>query len=73
MKAHGRGGVVEDWLFLAMAHCRLGEMNRARRWFTKAAEALDREEPDSTVAWYERLQRRLLRREADELLRRALP
>jgi tetratricopeptide (TPR) repeat protein len=73
MKAHGRGGVVEDWLLLAMAHFRLGEMNRARRWFTKAAEALDREEPDSTVAWYERLQRRVLRREADELLRRVLP
>ena len=73
MKAHGHGGVVEDWLLLAMAHCRLGEANRARQWFAKAAEALDQEETDSTVAWYERFQRRVLRREAEGLLRRAVP
>jgi tetratricopeptide (TPR) repeat protein len=73
MKVHGKGGIVEDWLLLAMAHHQLGQADRAWHWFTKAAEALDREEPDSTVAWYERLQRRVLRREADELLRRAIP
>jgi WD40 repeat protein len=73
VKAHGRGGIVEDWLLLAMAHHQLGQADKARQWSTKAAEALDKEGPDSTVTWNVRLQHRLLRREADELLQRAMP
>jgi hypothetical protein len=38
---HGRGGTPWDWLFLAMAHGRLGHMEEARRWLEKAVPAVE--------------------------------
>jgi tetratricopeptide (TPR) repeat protein len=35
-----KGGDSYDWLFLAMAHWRLGEKEEARRWYDKADKAL---------------------------------
>src|SRR5262245_47556757 len=39
---HGEGGVVEDWLFLAMAYHQLKRPQEARRWLEKATSWLDR-------------------------------
>jgi tetratricopeptide (TPR) repeat protein len=66
----GRGPL--DWLFLAMAHHRLGHTDEAHNWLDKAAEWIDQNresaifgsEPD----WTERLERQLLRREAEALI-----
>ena len=35
-----KGGDRYDWLFLAMAHCQLGEKEAARSWYDKAAKEL---------------------------------
>jgi len=37
--ANGGAGVMQDWLFLAMAHHRLGEAMLAKKWLDKAASA----------------------------------
>ena len=39
--AHGKDGTAGDWLFLAMAHHRLGQPDEARRWLDKAAKWID--------------------------------
>ena len=31
-----KGGDSFDWFVLAMAHCRLGDRDKARRWFERA-------------------------------------
>ena len=41
MKAHDEGGTAADWLFLAMAHCRLGHMDEAKKWLTKSQQWID--------------------------------
>ncbi len=41
IKAQGKGGDLRDWLFLAMAHQRLGDAVEARRWLDKAIDWLD--------------------------------
>jgi tetratricopeptide (TPR) repeat protein len=38
--SQGQGGTVEDWLFLALAHQSLGQSNKAREWYSRAAEEL---------------------------------
>jgi tetratricopeptide (TPR) repeat protein len=71
------GGVAQDWLFLAMAHHKLGHVQEAKAWLHKATNA----EPDETY-WFakdeadkmslpvddERLELRLLSREAESLI-----
>ena len=68
---------VLDWLLLAMAHHRLGHADEARQWFAKAVEWTDahagkvpNEIGFGTVlwGWHDEGARRLLQREADELL-----
>jgi WD40 repeat protein len=74
---HPGGGTVHAWLFLAMAHQRLGHAAEARRWLNRAAEAMDRgarpEGPARVAAptprWTERLENRLLRGETETLLK----
>jgi tetratricopeptide (TPR) repeat protein/serine/threonine protein kinase len=39
------GGDSFDWFFLAMAHWRLGEKDRARAWYDRAVEWMDRHQP----------------------------
>jgi serine/threonine protein kinase/Tfp pilus assembly protein PilF len=36
-----KGGDVVDWLFLAMAHWRLGDKDQARKWYEQAARKID--------------------------------
>ena len=43
--AHGKDGTAGDWLFLAMAHHRLGQADEARRWLDKAAKSIDESIP----------------------------
>jgi serine/threonine protein kinase/tetratricopeptide (TPR) repeat protein len=37
-----RGGDPTNWLFLSMAYCRKGDKDRARPWFAKAAQWLEK-------------------------------
>jgi tetratricopeptide (TPR) repeat protein/tRNA A-37 threonylcarbamoyl transferase component Bud32 len=39
------GGNGFDWFFLAMAHWRLGDRDRARAWFERAVQGADRHRP----------------------------
>jgi hypothetical protein len=59
-------GTVHDWLFLAMAHQRLGHGDLARKWLEKSGRAVEQAEDGS---WEQRLELRLLRREAEALIR----
>jgi tetratricopeptide (TPR) repeat protein len=41
------GGDSEEWYFLAMAYWQLGNKGEARRWYAKAAEWQDKNDPDN--------------------------
>ena len=41
----GAGGNSWDWFYLAMAHGRLGEKDRARQWYDRACAALAKNRP----------------------------
>ena len=56
-----KGGTSFDWLFLAMTHWQLGEKEKARAWYDKAVEWMDKTQPKD-----EELRR--FRAEAEELL-----
>jgi tetratricopeptide (TPR) repeat protein len=66
-----------NWLFLAMAHHRLGHNEEARRWHDMALARIDQElgkESEergvaTSLPWNRRLTLQLLRREAEELLK----
>jgi tetratricopeptide (TPR) repeat protein len=68
--------VAYNWLFLAMAHHRLGHVKEAKKWHDKAVHWIDQEmkkkpkEPAGAIPlpWNRRLNLQLLRREAEELL-----
>jgi WD40 repeat protein/serine/threonine protein kinase/tetratricopeptide (TPR) repeat protein len=70
--AQGRGGTPLDWLFLAMAHQRLGHAAEAKAWLDKGVRGVERDGPGSggvaPMPWGDRLARDLLRREAEALL-----
>jgi Flp pilus assembly protein TadD len=55
-----------DYLFLAMAHQRLGKTVEARQWLERA---LARPLPDSTYQFWDRMAVELIRREAQALIR----
>jgi tetratricopeptide (TPR) repeat protein len=40
-----KGGDSFDWFFLAMAHWQLGEKDKAREWYDRAAEWMDKNQP----------------------------
>jgi tetratricopeptide (TPR) repeat protein len=76
IEASEEGGSILDWLFLAMAHHRLGHGKEARQWLRQAEAALDQaareERPPAGgegPTWNQRLLLRLLRREAADLLK----
>jgi WD40 repeat protein/serine/threonine protein kinase/tetratricopeptide (TPR) repeat protein len=69
---------VEDWLFLAMAHHRLGHGAEARKWLARATAWADREVRDrprwvAPLPWSVRLKVLTLEREAQALLQRPRP
>ena len=61
-----------DWLFLAMAHQRLGHHNEARKWLNRAIRSMEHSEYEGSMEaaffWNERLEMQLLRREAESLI-----
>jgi Flp pilus assembly protein TadD len=61
----GTDGSAHDFLFLAMAHHRLGQADEAKKWWDKTVQAIEKAPP---VAWDERLELDLLRREAEQVL-----
>jgi hypothetical protein len=76
VKAQSEGGTAQDWLFLAMAHRRLGHQGEARNWLEKAVNWINQAAPDAprddarpALLWTRRLELQLLRREAEALLR----
>jgi tetratricopeptide (TPR) repeat protein len=79
VRAHGRDGTYADWLFLAMAHQRLGHAAEARRWLEKAVRWLDRAgwsrptDVGSSPNWQVRQEAQLLRQEAEALVNGAAP
>ena len=42
MQAHPKGGDPDDWLFLAMAHWKIGHANDARQWYDRAVEWMEK-------------------------------
>jgi tetratricopeptide (TPR) repeat protein len=40
-----KGGDAGKWFFLAMAHCHLGEKDRARELYDRAVEWMDKNQP----------------------------
>lgn len=73
MAAQGSGGIVEDWLFLALTYHKLGQSDRAREWYDKSAEWLANNGSESSAgrevtSWDERLAREQLCREIGALL-----
>jgi tetratricopeptide (TPR) repeat protein len=40
-----KGGDSFDWFFLAMAHWKLGEKDKAREWYDKAVDWMDKNKP----------------------------
>src|SRR5206468_1582074 len=66
-RLNGQGGTAWDWYFLAMAHYRLGHADEGKKWIDKAntssAQSLD---------WEQRLELRLIRREAERVAIAAL-
>jgi tetratricopeptide (TPR) repeat protein len=77
MKTQGEGGTYGDWLFLAMAHHRLDHPEEAARWLEKTVNWVEEnkgqnakaETEPSTLAWDDRLELRILRKEAESLIR----
>jgi tetratricopeptide (TPR) repeat protein len=75
------GRAVVNWLWLALAHQRLGKAEEARRWLDKAQAWLDqyrkgrpaRAEEDFGLHLHNWLEAHVLRREAEALIRPARP
>ena len=63
-----QGGDAIDWLFLAMAHCKLGDLDEARKWYDKSVQWLEKNSQalDKDPQQAEELRR--LRDEAEQVL-----
>jgi Tfp pilus assembly protein PilF len=80
IQARGKGRKYEDWLFLAMAHHRLGHADEAQQWLAKAVREIDTalaEKPGSAraqaLSWQQRQEMQFLRHEAETLLKDTKP
>jgi WD40 repeat protein/tetratricopeptide (TPR) repeat protein len=67
VKAHGKGGAVQDWLLLAMTYQQVKKPEDARREFAKV-EKWFAQPPTEPLAWTDRLELDLLRAEACRVL-----
>jgi tetratricopeptide (TPR) repeat protein len=63
-------GEPQEWLFLAMAHHHLKKTNESRKWLDKAVLGIEKAEREKSLSWDERLEVQVLRREAEELLKK---
>jgi tetratricopeptide (TPR) repeat protein len=63
-------GTASHWLFLALAHHRLGHTEEAKKWLAKAQRWLDQAPKDGAGAlpWDQRLELKLLRAEAEAVI-----
>jgi WD40 repeat protein/tetratricopeptide (TPR) repeat protein len=71
IKLQGKGGMPQEWLFLAMAHQRLGHAAQARKWLdqtVRAIEQADPKKPAPDTGWSDRIEIQLLRREVQTLI-----
>jgi WD40 repeat protein/tetratricopeptide (TPR) repeat protein len=73
IKAHGRGGTVHDWLFLALANQRLGRADAAKRLLDQADRTGEKRERLAEGEWEWELTTRLLRQEIESALTGAKP
>lgn len=78
VKVWGKDDTPWDWLFLAMAHHRLGQVELAKAHFDRAARWLDQRlgkgaagTPAPALFWSDRLELSLLRREAEAVMTQA--
>jgi tetratricopeptide (TPR) repeat protein len=67
--------IASTWLFLALAHERLGHPDEARQWLAKAVREIDQSQAEpakdpSARMWNQRLSLGLFRREAEALIGR---
>jgi len=73
IRRHAEGGLVVDWLFLAMAHYRLGHADEAKKCLAGVKTPLERirgtRPGDTTIRWQEVVILPLLAREVEQLLR----
>jgi Flp pilus assembly protein TadD len=70
VKLHPEGGLPVTYLFLAMAHHRLGQADEAKQYLDRAVKASEKNQP---VVWMNRLEWQLLRREAEQLIQHKPP
>jgi WD40 repeat protein/Tfp pilus assembly protein PilF len=73
VRLHGRGGFPGDWLFLAMAHHRLGN-KEGKEWLERSVKWMDQFIPTVPRSgrrqpWGAVLELRLLRQEAEKVLK----
>jgi hypothetical protein len=79
VRTSGGDGTYADWLFLALAHQRLGHGEEARRWLDQVVRWMDRADwsrptdAGSSPTWPVRLEAQLLCREAEALVKGAAP
>ncbi|MCI0743225.1 MAG: protein kinase [Gemmataceae bacterium] len=76
IKVWGKGDTPWDWLFLAMAHHRLGQADLAKSNLDRAARWIDQRTSkgaSGTLLWSNRLELALLRREAEATLSMPAP
>jgi tetratricopeptide (TPR) repeat protein len=71
IRARDGRGMWADWLFLAMAHHKLGHLQEARHFFDRAMRWWTEEHRGGAdcLNWSEHLEFQLIRREAEALLR----
>src|SRR5207248_7743686 len=50
VKSQGKGGYVEDWLFLAMVHQRQGRPEKAKEYFDRLTEEMKKLRGDKPLA-----------------------
>jgi WD40 repeat protein/serine/threonine protein kinase len=70
VKKEGNGGSIGQLCFVAMAHQRLGHVEEARAWVTKAVRLI---EAAKNPGWESRLQWQVLRQEAEVTLSWRVP
>jgi tetratricopeptide (TPR) repeat protein len=69
IEADDQGGTAADWLFLAMAHQKLGHADKAKQWLDKAVAWIEKANQEKTLSPRNRLELQWLRREAEALIK----
>jgi WD40 repeat protein/Flp pilus assembly protein TadD len=67
----GQEGSIYDWLFLALAHERLGHAAEARKWCDQAVGWLRQAQP--SLSWQQQIEVKALRREVEALVKDRKP